>query len=46
MKITLEIVGTIDEKHKEAIEKRVGEILNTYFASYKFKWEEVRGIEK
>lgn len=46
MKVVLEINGNIEEKDKANIEKDIGLLLQKFFKSYKFKWEENKGLEK
>jgi len=44
MKVKIEIVGQVDEVGD--LRKDVETILQTHFKSFKFNWEQIRGLEK
>ena len=45
MKLTIEIVGAIEEKNTSAIRNEIDKILEKNFQTYKLVWEVVKGVE-
>jgi hypothetical protein len=46
MKITINVVGQVEEKSVEKVRSEIDGILSKLFQSYKFNWEMIKGVDE